>query len=81
MKVMAEEKKYIAENGKTLTAYQYREGDESGICKKHNKPFISQVNGHKIYLSKGEYIFVMSQEMKINVLMPELFEKYTKRLD
>lgn len=72
--------KYIAENGKTLTASQYKKGDEYGICKKHNKPFIYQDNGHKIYLSEGEYIFVMDGEIKINVLMPELFEKYTKRL-
>jgi len=74
------EKKYITQNGKTLTAHQYRKGDEAGICKKHNKPFISQFDGHKIYVSEGEYIFVMDQEIKINVLMPELFEKYTKRL-
>lgn len=74
------EEKYIAENGKTLTAYQYTKGNESGICKKYNKPFISQINGHKIYLSEAEYIFVMDGEIKINVIMPELFEKYTKRL-
>lgn len=65
------------ESEKTLTAFQYKKGMEDDICKKHNKPYISQVDGGKIYLSENDYIFVMNGERKIHALMAEIFEKYT----